>query len=742
MAMTLAGCGGSRGGAHVHYYDTDNIEWLWIQAQSKDYESASATFTCLGCTEGTEGHTVEVDATVVKTTTREATCQQSGLYTYTATVTFEGRKYTDVKTREFSNPDAHNYIQDTSARYLVSAATCTEDAVYYYSCSVCHEASSETFTVAGSKLGHNLVHHNAKDSTCSEHGNVEYWECSRCHEYFLSEEGGSPVDKSEIELPLSHKMTYHPGTEISCTQSGYLPYYTCEYEPGVKYFDEAGENRVENDDDLFVPATGHKYTEDGVCANCGAHLNDELELDDPTAEDAVIPVTLSDLGIADNTQVPIHTAGHIFANYDFLANKGMDLWFKFKYGEVVQGDSQLAVYFFNQMDESGVRFRIETSRTEDDGIVYGYIIPQNQDPQWVIFPKAANIKTNSEVTLHIFAYLIDAENNTFRVGFQAGGEKMYNPVTYPGGTGYEVDSPLYTTDVELGANYFNNGGQRFLRISGIRNSSIVVSSAQTADKKIVLQNEDGKILGVKKYEEDTEITLPDIYKENHKFLGWYDTHGNKVSTVLVDKVIRAVPRFVAERENMFVPSDAGFATKDQWKSITSSSPIEESGRLNIPATSTRNDMYFVLDAVKRAENEDPYIIFGFPFDQIDQHTRVNFRINYNIHQGFYGLDGYFYGDASNSLGVADLSNYYRADNVLIDNYKLLVHLYAISTVEGSLTFTAGAEVINLGTGESFLIEKEVTSESLFSTADQARNEFCLSRIAESEGSEFRITDAF
>ena len=95
-------------------------------------------------------------AEVVKETVREATCVATGEYKYSASVEFEGKEYQDFKTREYQDASAHHYIEVKEARYLVSAANCEDDAVYYKSCEHCGEASEETFVDVGSKLNHDL----------------------------------------------------------------------------------------------------------------------------------------------------------------------------------------------------------------------------------------------------------------------------------------------------------------------------------------------------------------------------------------------------------------------------------------------------------------------------------------------------------------------------------------------------------------------------------------------------------
>ena len=73
--------------------------WSWTGV-----ESATATFTC----EHDATHTQVVNATITSEVTKPATCTEDGVRTYTATVTFEGKTYTDTKTRTLP-ATGHNF---------------------------------------------------------------------------------------------------------------------------------------------------------------------------------------------------------------------------------------------------------------------------------------------------------------------------------------------------------------------------------------------------------------------------------------------------------------------------------------------------------------------------------------------------------------------------------------------------------------------------------------------------------
>ena len=108
--------------------------WTWT-----GYTSAKATFACTrgGCT-----HTEEVTATgaaITNAVTTSAGCDSTGIRTYTATVTFGGKSYTDTKTETLA------VLGHTGVKQNGQAATCETDGWKdYYECSVCHKLFSDS----------------------------------------------------------------------------------------------------------------------------------------------------------------------------------------------------------------------------------------------------------------------------------------------------------------------------------------------------------------------------------------------------------------------------------------------------------------------------------------------------------------------------------------------------------------------------------------------------------------------
>jgi len=113
----------------------------------------------------------------------------SGIVTIAPTTTTEGVKTytcntcgkTKVETIPVTGTHTHVYDQQVvSDSYLISAATCMDKAVYYYSCS-CGERGSETFE-SGEALGHSFTNYIYNDdSTCTTDG-TKTAKCDRCEE--------------------------------------------------------------------------------------------------------------------------------------------------------------------------------------------------------------------------------------------------------------------------------------------------------------------------------------------------------------------------------------------------------------------------------------------------------------------------------------------------------------------------------------------------------------------------------
>ena len=125
---------------------------------------------------------------------------------------------------------------------------------------------------------HTLKKTAAKDATCSESGNKEYWTCEHCKQYFLSDdanpETAKAVELSETVIPASHKLTKVEAKDATCTEDGNKEYWTCEH--CGKYFLSDDTNpetaKAVEQAETIIPAS-HKLTKveakDATCAENG-----------------------------------------------------------------------------------------------------------------------------------------------------------------------------------------------------------------------------------------------------------------------------------------------------------------------------------------------------------------------------------------------------------------------------------------------------------------------------------------
>ena len=214
--------------------------------------AAQAVFACAR----DAGHTKTLTAAVTSQVTTEPGCESTGVRTYTATVTLEGRTYTDTKTETL--PATGHDTQLVGAK----PATCTEDG--YTGDEVCKTCG---VTVKKGEVipatGHDTQLVGAKPATCTEDGYTGDEVCKTC---------GVTVKKGEVIPATGHDTQLVGAKPATCTEDGYTGDEVCKT-CGVTV--KKGE---------VIPATGHDtqlvgakpatctqdgYTGDEVCKTCG-----------------------------------------------------------------------------------------------------------------------------------------------------------------------------------------------------------------------------------------------------------------------------------------------------------------------------------------------------------------------------------------------------------------------------------------------------------------------------------------
>ena len=253
-------------------HDYGEAAWTWT-----GYESAKATFTC----SRDASHVEEVTAAVTSEITTPASCESTGVRTYTATVTFQGKNYTDTCTETL--PALGHKTQLVGAK----TATCTEDGYTGDEvCTVCQEVVKKGEVIPA--LGHKTQLVGAKEATCTQDGYTGDEVCTVC---------GETVKKGEVIPALGHKTQLVGAKAATCTEDGYTGDEVCtvcqevvkkgEVIPatghktqlvGAKTATCTGDGYTGDEvctvcqetvkKGEVIPATGHDY-KDGKCANCG-----------------------------------------------------------------------------------------------------------------------------------------------------------------------------------------------------------------------------------------------------------------------------------------------------------------------------------------------------------------------------------------------------------------------------------------------------------------------------------------
>ena len=201
--------------------------WKW-----NDDFTASATFTCANDATHVENVTAEVTSAV----TTPAACETTGVRTYTAKVTFEGKEYTDTKT-EVIPATGHAYgapVWKWNDDFTASATfTCGNDTshVETVNATVTNEVTTE--------------------ATCKADG-------VRTYTAKVTFEGKEYTDtKTEVIPATSHDTELVGAKDATCTEDGYTGDEVCKVCQTVV---KQGE---------VIPALGHDY-KDGKCSRCGA----------------------------------------------------------------------------------------------------------------------------------------------------------------------------------------------------------------------------------------------------------------------------------------------------------------------------------------------------------------------------------------------------------------------------------------------------------------------------------------
>ena len=241
-----------------HKYSKPEFTW------SKDYSTAEATFTC----ENDKTHLETVKAKVTSETVA-ATCETAGKITYTASVVFNGKTYTDSKETE---------IKAIGHKYGAPVFTWSDD----------YSTAKATFTCANDKTHVETVKaavtSKTTDATCTEAGKTVYTATAEF-------EGKIYTETKETDIPeLGHSWSewVNVGSQekSTCSRCGQVKYRNIDADDTGKVEKDAEvapnspveEAALDNKHDDLIAAKGILTPEDKAAIEGGASARIWIEV--------------------------------------------------------------------------------------------------------------------------------------------------------------------------------------------------------------------------------------------------------------------------------------------------------------------------------------------------------------------------------------------------------------------------------------------------------------------------------
>ena len=166
-----------------------------------------------------------------------------------------------------------------------------------------NDALTKAIIHYASTHAHNVEHVPEKAASCTETGNLEYWRCLTCGEYFTDEDCTQSVDEAGVIISaLGHAMAETEAKTATCTQDGNNRYFTCST-CGKVFKDEQGTQETTAQAEI-LPALGHTTklvdtvaptcTQPGnkayyVCETCGRAFKDKQGTQATTVRAEAVP---------------------------------------------------------------------------------------------------------------------------------------------------------------------------------------------------------------------------------------------------------------------------------------------------------------------------------------------------------------------------------------------------------------------------------------------------------------------
>jgi transposase-like protein len=167
---------------------------------------------------------------------------------------------------------------------VTKAATCKETGVKTFTCNNENcSVKTKTEPIEIDPSAHSISKVEAKDATCTEEGNSEYYVCEYCGKLFSDKDATTVTTLVNVTIAAKgHNISLVAAEEATCAAAGNIEHYTCD-QCEKNFQDEAGTVEL-TDSAVVIEALPHTW-DDGVvtkeatattkgekvytCADCG-----------------------------------------------------------------------------------------------------------------------------------------------------------------------------------------------------------------------------------------------------------------------------------------------------------------------------------------------------------------------------------------------------------------------------------------------------------------------------------------
>ena len=345
----------------------------------------STIFTIIGCNNKSHEHTyVYVDEV-------PATCTVDGVEEHYACGNCD--LLFDMNKKEVTLDDlvikAHHTLVTVDSRQ----ETCTEDGYYtYYHCQVCEknfadeEGQSEIdlADITIPKKGHNIYFHEAVAATCTEDGNIAYYQCDNCHKYYSDEQGENELTINDIRvLALGHNLLHHEAVEATCTTDGNKEYYECQRCHNF-YSDAEGKKQIEQNSWIIeghhemehVDAVEPTFEKEGNvehyhCDKCDKNFSDEVGENEITTP-VILPALPKHLDFENDSSLSMivngqNTTSVISDEQHNTGNKSLKVTLGVSYATALIISDE----YYDMLPEEGIIFTMYSADIFNGGISSG-----------------------------------------------------------------------------------------------------------------------------------------------------------------------------------------------------------------------------------------------------------------------------------------------------------------------------------------------------------------------------------